>query len=186
VRELLPEVPEGVGAVVARMMAKERGQRYQSPAEVLEALAPWTAGPVPPPAEEEIPRLSPAASAPSDGGHATPPRPPRLPGRPAPARAPGRRPARGAAAVLETPHPSVTRTPTDPAAAPLFAVSLQPVAPLAPGGPATAPAPAGRPAARQVLPALAVLASGVAIGLALSWMIRTAGLVAITARLLGP
>jgi hypothetical protein len=51
------------------MMAKEAGQRYQTPLEVAEALAPWTQGPIGPPTEQEMPRLSPAATgekAPSD------------------------------------------------------------------------------------------------------------------------
>lgn len=39
-------VPGGLGAVVARMMAKRPGERYQSAQEVIEALAPWVA-PVP-------------------------------------------------------------------------------------------------------------------------------------------
>jgi hypothetical protein len=48
------------------MMAKAPAQRYQTPAEVAEALAAWTTMSIPPPPEEEMPRLSPAvAPAPS-------------------------------------------------------------------------------------------------------------------------
>jgi WD40 repeat protein/tRNA A-37 threonylcarbamoyl transferase component Bud32 len=36
-----PEVPEGLAAVVAKMSAKDADERYQEPAEVAEALAPW-------------------------------------------------------------------------------------------------------------------------------------------------
>jgi serine/threonine protein kinase len=39
VTELRPDLPPALGAVVARMMHKDPGQRYQTPAEVLTALA---------------------------------------------------------------------------------------------------------------------------------------------------
>ena len=38
------------------MMAKAPAERYQTPAEVYEALAPWTQTPIPPPPEEEMPK----------------------------------------------------------------------------------------------------------------------------------
>jgi serine/threonine protein kinase len=60
VRELRPEVPEEVAAVARKMMAKKPDDRFQSPAEVMAALAPWVAAPIPPPAEHELPKLSPA------------------------------------------------------------------------------------------------------------------------------
>jgi eukaryotic-like serine/threonine-protein kinase len=41
IRTLRPEVPEGLAAVVEKMMAKDRRQRYQTPADVIVALAPW-------------------------------------------------------------------------------------------------------------------------------------------------
>ncbi|MCS6852330.1 MAG: protein kinase [Gemmataceae bacterium] len=63
IRSLRPEVPEGLAAIIEKMMAKDPKQRYQTPAEVSEALAPWTAKPIPPPSEAEMPRLSPAAMA---------------------------------------------------------------------------------------------------------------------------
>jgi serine/threonine protein kinase len=77
VQQLRPDVPEEMAAVLSRMMAKDPAQRYQTPAEVAEALAPWTADPLPPPAEEEMPRLCPALaqSTPSaEPGPRTPPR----------------------------------------------------------------------------------------------------------------
>jgi CheY-like chemotaxis protein len=40
---LRPEVPERLAAVVARMMAKDPARRYQTPAEVARALAPFAA-----------------------------------------------------------------------------------------------------------------------------------------------
>jgi tRNA A-37 threonylcarbamoyl transferase component Bud32 len=39
--EVVPGVPEELSAVVARMMAKKPEERYQTPAEVIEALKPW-------------------------------------------------------------------------------------------------------------------------------------------------
>jgi len=58
VREIRPEVPEGLAAVLDKLLAKDPAQRYQNPAEVYEALAPWTQTPIPPPPEKEMPRLS--------------------------------------------------------------------------------------------------------------------------------
>src|SRR5262249_49774621 len=49
--------------VVAKMMAKDARQRYQTPAAVAEALAPWTTEAIAPPPEEEMPRLCLAAQA---------------------------------------------------------------------------------------------------------------------------
>jgi serine/threonine protein kinase len=63
VRQLRPEVPGKLAAVVERMIDKQPGRRYQTAEEVIEALLPWTATPLPPPRAEEMPRLSPAARA---------------------------------------------------------------------------------------------------------------------------
>jgi serine/threonine protein kinase len=60
IRALRPEVPEGLAAVVGRMMAKHPSQRYQTAAEVVAALGPWTRAPVPPPPEQEMPERCPA------------------------------------------------------------------------------------------------------------------------------
>lgn len=43
IRELNPDVPEEMAAIVAKMLAKKPGDRYQSAAEVIAALAPWSA-----------------------------------------------------------------------------------------------------------------------------------------------
>jgi serine/threonine protein kinase len=56
------DVPAGLLAVLDRMMAKDPAQRYQTPAAVAEALAPWTLTAIGPPPEAEMPRLSPAAT----------------------------------------------------------------------------------------------------------------------------
>jgi serine/threonine protein kinase len=61
IRQLRPEVPEGLVALIERMMAKDPAQRPQTPLEVADALEPWTQTPIGPPLEEEMPRLSPAA-----------------------------------------------------------------------------------------------------------------------------
>jgi serine/threonine protein kinase len=66
IHELRPEVPEGLSAVITRMMAKAPEDRYQTPAEVAEALAPWTTTPIPPPAAEEMPPLAPGAPGPAE------------------------------------------------------------------------------------------------------------------------
>jgi serine/threonine protein kinase len=55
VRDVRPEVPQELAEVVDKMMAKEIGERYQTPAEVAEALAPWTQAAIAPPSEEEMP-----------------------------------------------------------------------------------------------------------------------------------
>jgi eukaryotic-like serine/threonine-protein kinase len=63
VRDIRPEVPEGLAAIVDKMLAKDPADRYQTPAELALALEPWTETPIPPPAEMEFRRLSPAAMA---------------------------------------------------------------------------------------------------------------------------
>jgi eukaryotic-like serine/threonine-protein kinase len=62
VRQLRPKVPSGLAALIERMMAKDPMQRPQTPREVADALTPYTAEPIGPPPEDEMPRLSPAAS----------------------------------------------------------------------------------------------------------------------------
>jgi serine/threonine protein kinase len=64
IREVRPQVPPGLADVVARMMAKQIDERYQDAAEVFEALTPWGAGEVPPPAEDEMPKLCPRSKGP--------------------------------------------------------------------------------------------------------------------------
>ncbi len=62
VQELRHDVPDEVAAIVMRMMAKSPAQRYQTPAEVVEVLEPFTVEPVARPRTREMPRLSPAAA----------------------------------------------------------------------------------------------------------------------------
>jgi serine/threonine protein kinase len=61
VRTHRPEVPDGLAAVITRLLAKDPAGRYQTPIELAEALDPWTEIPIPPPPEGEMPRLSRAA-----------------------------------------------------------------------------------------------------------------------------
>jgi serine/threonine protein kinase len=67
IREIRPEVPEGVAAIIDRMMAKAPAERYQSPAEVVEALAGWTESPIPPPPAVEMPEVIAPARGGGDG-----------------------------------------------------------------------------------------------------------------------
>jgi serine/threonine protein kinase len=60
VRELRPEIPEDLAAVLARMIAKKPADRYQTPVELFDALEPWTRNPIEPPGEEEMPQFCPA------------------------------------------------------------------------------------------------------------------------------
>ena len=57
VRELRPEVPPELAAVVERMLAKKPADRFQTPAEVVAALDGFAADPPPPPTEAEIPAV---------------------------------------------------------------------------------------------------------------------------------
>jgi serine/threonine protein kinase len=56
------DVPPGLVAVIEKMMEKEPGKRHQTPAAVVEALAPFTEAAIGVPNEAEMPHLSPAAS----------------------------------------------------------------------------------------------------------------------------
>jgi hypothetical protein len=53
--------PQGLEVVIGRMTSRDPARRFREPIEVFETLAPWTATPIPPPAEAEMPRLSPVA-----------------------------------------------------------------------------------------------------------------------------
>jgi eukaryotic-like serine/threonine-protein kinase len=72
--EFRSDVPPGLQEILDKMMAKEPARRYAEPAQVAEALAPFTQVPIAPPPESEMPHLSPAASGagPQDGGANTP------------------------------------------------------------------------------------------------------------------
>ncbi|MBX9622266.1 MAG: serine/threonine protein kinase, partial [Gemmataceae bacterium] len=76
IRVLRPEVPDGLAAVVGRMMAKDPRARYPTPGEAANALARWVPAEAYPPSEEEMPQLCPAAlgsgEEAAETGHARP------------------------------------------------------------------------------------------------------------------
>jgi serine/threonine protein kinase len=61
IRAFRSDVPDGIIAIINKMMVKDPEQRYQTPIEVCQALASWTQKSIAPPAEVEMPRLSRAA-----------------------------------------------------------------------------------------------------------------------------
>ena len=61
IKQVRPEVPDAVAAIIARMMSKDPKARYQTPAQVAAELESLVPAEVPLPAPEEMPRLSPAA-----------------------------------------------------------------------------------------------------------------------------
>ena len=62
VRDVRPEVPEPLAAVLHKMMAKEPKKRYQTPAQVSAALEAFVPAVVPLPRPEEMPQLCLAAT----------------------------------------------------------------------------------------------------------------------------
>jgi serine/threonine protein kinase len=55
IQEVCPGLPEGLAAIVQKMVTENVANRYQTPRELVEALAPWTQAALPPPREEEMP-----------------------------------------------------------------------------------------------------------------------------------
>lgn len=112
IKALRPEVPDGMAAVIHKMLAKDPGQRYQTPAEVAEALAPWTQAPVPPPSEAEMPQLSLAAQGmretTNDMAQVTPGPKERLPAKAVPAPASAK--ARAAKGPVTMPRPMACKS----------------------------------------------------------------------------
>ena len=68
IRQVRPEVPEGLAAILARMMAKDPKARYQTPAQVISQLESLLPSSIPLPRSEEMPKLSPAATRGADEG----------------------------------------------------------------------------------------------------------------------
>src|SRR5262245_16117 len=64
--EIRGDLPPGMPEVLEKMMAKDPVARFQSPAEVLDALAEWTDPPPPPPTDAELPPRALGSSSPSD------------------------------------------------------------------------------------------------------------------------
>jgi serine/threonine protein kinase len=133
VRELRPEIPAEMVPVLERMMAKDANDRYATPQAVIEALAPWTSTPIPPPTTDEMPRRSLAAASPGSQSQA-----PLLPSTPAPRSVPSdlirSRPPSGsmpkpAAPKTPMPAPAAPKTPipsSGPRSRPLAPVVIEP------------------------------------------------------------
>ena len=99
-REVRSDIPEGVIAIVEKMMAKEASQRYQTPAELAEALAPWVQTPIEAPPEKEMPLISAAAAAIGGGTISTTPRP--TPAVPRPASGSGSKQGGGSGVLIQS------------------------------------------------------------------------------------
>ena len=61
VQSLRPDVPDDLAAVLAKMVKKNPAERFQTPAEVAEALAPWATEKLPPPPAHEMPKVTPTS-----------------------------------------------------------------------------------------------------------------------------
>jgi serine/threonine protein kinase len=144
IRELRPDMPPELTAVLERMLNKKQSMRYQTPAEVIAALEPLIQTPIPPPGEEEMPQRQ---AAPHGKGA--------VPG--APKEKPRIRPKVEAplppAPRPRTPPPEIaTPAPTRPGP-PRRAVRSPAAAPAAPSKRAAAPGRPPAPAARKPAPA---------------------------------
>ncbi len=62
ISDVRSDVPAQLAAIIVKMMSKSPDDRYATPAEVVEAIAPFVQNPISPPPESEMPRLSLAAS----------------------------------------------------------------------------------------------------------------------------
>lgn len=67
IKELRPDLPAELVAVIDKMLAKKPAERFDTPNAVLDALAPWVHAAIDAPTEEEIPPLCPAARATGSG-----------------------------------------------------------------------------------------------------------------------
>ncbi len=67
IREVRPEVPADIAAILEKMMAKKPEDRYETPEKLAEALLPFTQTPIGPPPEAEMPVLSIAAQGTNSG-----------------------------------------------------------------------------------------------------------------------
>ena len=65
IRSIRPEVPQALVTVLETMLKKKMEDRYQTPLELMHALAPFVQFPIDPPQEFELPSISAAASAPN-------------------------------------------------------------------------------------------------------------------------
>jgi serine/threonine protein kinase len=150
ISEIRRDVPAAMTAIMDRMMAKDPAQRYQTPAEVVDALAPLTLTPVAPPPEREMPQLSPAAVGASPGGMeptqvsvqttATPPSGPRKNWQVTGAAAPAK-PSSSAENVIRPQVPALPTTQSPPPPRNLEAQATAALPVQVQSAPAPAPAP---------------------------------------------
>ncbi len=61
IRQIRPEVPEGLAVILAKMLAKDPNARYQTPLEIANDLERYATGTIDEPSDDEMPKLSPAA-----------------------------------------------------------------------------------------------------------------------------
>ncbi len=128
ISEARKDVPAEILAILDKMMAKRIEQRYATPGDVADALVPFTQEPIAPPADAEMPRLSPAATGQpasgdaetTSGKHDTPVAAPRAQpgsdaGKSRPAALPSSGPDKGKAAPMPTPTPTPPIAPSAPA-----------------------------------------------------------------------
>jgi hypothetical protein len=151
-RSIRPDIPEALEAVVARALAKHPNNRFQTPAELRQALQRAAARPRPTPARAAATSTPspPAGPAPSRPDQAAPE--PHPPGAGAPEREGSRQP-RGVPAAVHTPSlaaPAAVHTPT-------------PAAPAKTLAPAGAGAPPERRRLLAVLLAVGLVAGTVAV-----------------------
>jgi serine/threonine protein kinase len=162
IRDVRPEVPEELVAILKKMMAKEVNARYQTPQDLAEALAPFVSTPIPPPPEAEMPRLSPLAMG-LIGGTQTSPAPAnppvRAPGPPSPP--PQRVPIIKPADLEISPPPTVVTSgpttvprtpPAPPVTQPTFPAKASSPPPAPPKPPAPKPPAPKPPAPKPVAP----------------------------------
>lgn len=71
-RALRPDAPADLIEILGRLTEKSPDRRYQTPADLMSALAGWVQVPISPPDDRDLPQLSPAAMA----GAAPSPKPP--------------------------------------------------------------------------------------------------------------
>ena len=113
VRDIRPDVPPEVAAIIEKLMAKSPADRFQTPAELIAALDPWVRTPIGPPPVAEMPRFSTAAVGPPRTGSGS--------GSPLQTAAPASQPA------AYTP-PAFTPAPVAATAAPPLPATWQPFA----------------------------------------------------------
>jgi serine/threonine protein kinase len=103
IHQLRSDVPSSLSTVLMRMLAKNPADRYQTPAEVVAALTPFTQTPIAPPTEQELPQRSLAARG-TPGGRSGSDQGTEKPAAPTPAAVPGPRPT--APVPSPVPHPA--------------------------------------------------------------------------------